>query len=94
LPTKVIERCDEQKDYYSFLVGKGLIVNPKVTLSYFHLKNGLPYVGMAANELISEGEVLIRVPEELIISSAKVLEETQLSLAFQHAFFINEFATW
>jgi hypothetical protein len=56
------------------LTSKGLIVNPKVTLSVFKLKNELPYIGMAANDLISSGEVLIRVPEELILSSAKAVQ--------------------
>lgn len=70
------------------------MVNPKIALSEFRLKNGLPYIGMAADQLITEGEVLIRVPEELVLSSAKALREEQLAAAFQDKFFINESQTW
>lgn len=49
---------------------------------------------MAAEQLITEGEVLIRVPEELVLSSAKALREERLAAVFQDKFFINESQTW
>lgn len=35
------------KDYLEDLQQKGVILNPKLFPSKFHLKNGLPYTGMA-----------------------------------------------
>jgi hypothetical protein len=41
---------DKQKDYVDFLKGNGLYINPKIEISIFTLKNGLPYVGLSARE--------------------------------------------
>lgn len=55
LPLKSVSKCEQQTKYYEFLTEKGLIVNPKVSLSIFQLRNGLPFIGMAANESIGAG---------------------------------------
>lgn len=34
-------------DYLSDLTSRGITLNPKLFPSKFHLKNGLPYTGMA-----------------------------------------------
>ena len=51
------------------------MISKDSTLSILYRKNGLPYVGLSSKEDIGEGEILIRVPEHLILSSAKALEE-------------------
>ena len=61
----------QEDDYLDRLRGKGVALNPKLFLSKFKLKNGLPYTGMAVKEEVKSGEILIRVPEEMILSSAK-----------------------
>ena len=35
------------EEYYEYLSGKGVALNPKLFPSIFYLKNGLPYTGMA-----------------------------------------------
>jgi hypothetical protein len=55
LPLQRFGKCEQQTEYYKFLTEKGLIVNPKVQISVFHLKNGLPFIGMAANEPVTAG---------------------------------------
>jgi hypothetical protein len=73
---------------------KGLVLNPKVSPAVFHLKNGLPYIGMSVTQPVAGGEVLIRIPEELILSSCKAVNEPELAEAFQDEFFLNETETW
>jgi len=46
-PSQSIEEYKGQNDYLSYLASKGAALNPKIFPSVFHLKNGLPYIGMA-----------------------------------------------
>lgn len=62
---------DTLKEYFQDFTSRGITLNPKLCPSRFHLENGLPYIGMAAKDEIKGGEVLIRVPEELILSADK-----------------------
>ena len=55
-------KSDKQEEYIEYLISKGLFINPKLEISIFNLKNGLPYVGLSSKEDIGEGEILIRVP--------------------------------
>jgi hypothetical protein len=71
------------ENYLEFLNSKGVALNPKLFPSIFYLKNGLPYTGMAVKEIVNEGEVLIRVPEEVVLSSAKAFEEPALTEIFR-----------
>ena len=75
MPCPPKARSDKQREYVEYLVSQGLYINPKLEISIFNLKNGLPYVGLSTREDVAGGEVLIRVPEHLVLSSAKALQE-------------------
>jgi hypothetical protein len=45
---------------------------------------------MATKELICENEILIRVPESIILSTVKALHEPELASVFKDNFFLNE----
>lgn len=49
---------------------------------------------MAAKATVEGAEVLIRVPEELILSSAKAAQEPLLSEVFKDKFFLSENQSW
>lgn len=61
-------------EYFTYLSQKGISLNPKLQPAVFQLKNGLPYIGMVAKDTVEGAEVLIRVPEDLILSSAKAAQ--------------------
>ena len=78
------------KEYLAELTSRGITLNPKLYPSKFHLENGLSYVGMATRQKIKGGEVLIRVPQDLILSADKAYSEPALTEVFKERFFIQE----
>lgn len=88
-PCRAISEYDGQKDYFSYLQSKGVVLNPKLRASVFHLKNQLPFVGMAAKEDIVGGEVLIRVPEELILSCVRIVDQPLLREVIKDKYFVG-----
>ena len=74
-----VEQYQGYTQYLDYLQQKGVVLNQKLQQSTFQLHNGLPYIGMSAKEKIGPEEVLIRVPEELILSSAKAAQEPLLA---------------
>lgn len=65
--------------HFQSWIKKGVTLNPKIFASIFHLKNGLPITGFATKEEIKGGEVLFRIPFDLIFSSDKARLEPELS---------------
>jgi len=57
------------ESYIELLKQHGLEINSKCFPSYFKLKNGLEYPGVATDSMISSNEVLVRVPKKLVLSS-------------------------
>jgi hypothetical protein len=82
------EKSNEK--YLRFLEGKGAVLNPKLFMSKFELRNGLAYTGVAAKSEVKGGEVLIRIPEELIMSAAKAFEDPQLKGIFSKEVYFRD----
>ena len=54
-PSESVKPYNGQDDYLTYLTSKGVTLNPKLFPSIFHLKNGLPFIGMAVKEAMSGG---------------------------------------
>jgi hypothetical protein len=94
MPSESVGEDKSAEDYLEYLSGKGVALNPKLFPSIFYLKNGLPYTGMAVKDTVGAGEVLIRVPEELIMSTAKAFIEPELHDIFKNEPFFKAMEEW
>lgn len=69
LPSPSSRKDHSYESYIDLLKLNGLEINPKCFPSYFKLKNGLEYPGIATDSKISSNELLVKVPKNLLLSS-------------------------
>jgi len=78
--------------YFTYLLENGAVLN-KLAFAQFRLKNGLPYSGLMATQKIITDEIMLHVPQSLLLNTKKAYFSELKTLYRENPVFFSAYYT-